>query len=52
MTGEFHCKQPNDRGELLEDEDAERSGGVTSSQSPLLPVQIAPRGRLEAGLPS
>jgi hypothetical protein len=26
VTGEFHWKQPNDRGELFEDEDAERSG--------------------------
>jgi len=28
VTGEFHCKQPNDRGEPLESEDAKRSGRV------------------------
>ncbi len=40
MTGEFHFKQPNDRGELLEDEDAERSGRVMQAMLQMEKIDI------------
>ena len=40
MTGKFHCKQPNHRGELLEDEDAERSGRVMQAMLQMEKVDI------------
>jgi hypothetical protein len=40
VTEEFHCKQPNDRGELLEDEDAERSGRVMQAMLQMEKIDI------------
>ena len=40
MTEEFHCKQPNDRGELLEDDDAERSGRVMQAMLQMEKIDI------------
>jgi len=41
VTGEFHCQQPNDCGELLEDEDAERSGRVMQAMLQMEKIDIA-----------
>lgn len=40
MTGKFHCKRPNDRGELLEDEDTERSGRVMQAMLQMEKIDI------------
>jgi len=40
VTEEFHCKQPNDRGELLEDEDAERSGRVMQAMLQMEKIDV------------
>jgi hypothetical protein len=42
VTGEFYCKQPNDRGELLESEDAKRSGRVMQAMLQMQKIDNPP----------